>query len=73
MNRTRIIRRFEWAAAGLLIVCSTTFATPGCAPKLRPREYGQVIHDLPKLPGAEKPYPLPELDEPKETSKETAK
>ncbi len=47
-------------------------AVAGCAPKLDPQEYGQVVSELPKVQGADKPYRLPQLDEPA-TGKESRK
>lgn len=35
----------------------------GCSPRLDPETYGEVVHTLPVVPGAEEPYPLPELTE----------
>jgi hypothetical protein len=67
----RLARRIERAIRAWLVVVG--LALPGCAPKLDPREYGEVIHELPKLPGAEEPYPLPELDEPTEKANAATK
>lgn len=49
-----------------------TLATSGCQPpKLDPQEYGEVITELPYVPGIEKPYRLPELEESADKSKES--
>lgn len=40
-------------------------AVVGCGgPRLSDKEIGQPIYELPKLPGADEPYPMPELDNP---------
>jgi len=38
----------------------------GCGPKLSERDLGTVIYELPKVPGAEKPYQMPQLGLPSE-------
>jgi hypothetical protein len=45
----------------------------GCQPKLDPAEFGEVVHELPTIKGTEKPYPLPQLKESKETEDEAEK
>jgi hypothetical protein len=36
---------------------------PGCGgPKLSEADIGQPVFELPKLPGSDKPFPMPELD-----------
>jgi hypothetical protein len=40
----------------------------GCAPRLDPEQHGEVIYEVPKIQAAQKPYPLPQLEEPKEPS-----
>jgi hypothetical protein len=45
----------------------------GCQQKLDPQEYGQIIPDLPKIKGAQKRYPLPQLEEPEESQPEGQK
>jgi hypothetical protein len=58
-RRTRplraVARAFALAVVGLLTVGSL-----GCEPKLDPQEYGELVTELPRVPGVEKPYPLPE-------------
>ena len=41
--------------AGLLAVTAS-----GCGPKLSEEELGTVIFEVPKVPGTEEPYELPE-------------
>jgi hypothetical protein len=43
---------------------AAALVSPGCTRKLDPRQYGEVIHEVPKFRGTEKPYPMPQLDEP---------
>lgn len=33
----------------------------GCGPAVDSEELGQVVYEVPMVPGAETPYPLPEL------------
>ena len=33
----------------------------GCGPAVDQEELGQVVYEVPMVPGAEEPYPLPEL------------
>lgn len=47
-------------------------ALPGCGPPpLDSAEYGEILTKLPEIPGAEKPYPLPELELPADPKVET--
>jgi hypothetical protein len=39
----------------------------GCGPRLSPEELGTIEYDIPKVPGSDKPYPLPELEGSAET------
>ncbi len=55
-------RRVRRAAAGLAILLGVGLA--GCEPQLNPEQYGQVIYKLPQIEGIDRPYPLPELEEP---------
>jgi len=45
-----------------LIVATLTLALilVGCAARLDPDDLGKVVFTIPKVPGAEKPYPMPE-------------
>lgn len=58
---------FRWAT--LLLTC-LALPSAGCSPRLDPETYGEVVHTLPEVPGAEEPFPLPELTqgEPPETA-----
>ena len=47
----------------LLIIGLVSLVEGGCRPQLDPEQYGEVLSGLPRVPGAEKPYPLPEIDE----------
>lgn len=46
------------AAIGLLLV-----SLGGCGPRLTPEQLGTIVHGIPKVQGAEVPYPMPRLDE----------
>jgi len=48
-----------WAAGAVVLVL-----VAGCAPELDPQQYGQVIYEVPRVEGADKPYPLPQLETP---------
>ena len=50
--------------------CSLGLATSGCQPKLDPQEYGEVVTELPYVPGTEKPYRLPELEQSPDETKD---
>jgi hypothetical protein len=53
-------------------ICLLTIATPGCRPPaLDPQEYGEVLTELPYVPGVEKPYVLPELEESSDKAKDS--
>lgn len=54
-----------------LLALLLLFSTPGCAPRIPPEELGEVMKELPALPGTDQPYPLPELEPP--SSVEAAK
>ena len=36
----------------------------GCGARISPAELGKIDRDIPKLPGTDKPWPMPELDRP---------
>jgi hypothetical protein len=40
----------------------------GCGPKLARQDLGVVQFELPKLPGAKEPYPMPQLGPPLDES-----
>ncbi len=46
-------------AAGFLLVLPLV----GCQPSLDPDQYGEIIYEVPRVPGADKPYPLPQLED----------
>jgi len=52
-------------------ICLLTIAAPGCQPTLDPQEYGEVLTELPYVPGIEKPYPLPESEESADKAKDS--
>ena len=62
-------RRF--AAAGLLLLICAVL--PGCEPNLNEQEYGRIIYEVPKVDGANRPYPLPQLEDTQEKPSEDDK
>lgn len=51
--------------SGLAVALIALAALPGCGPPpLDSEQYGEILTKLPEIPGAEKPYPLPELELP---------
>ncbi len=47
----------------LLLVAAVLLTIPlasGCGPAVPASELGETVFELPKVPGAEVPYPLPE-------------
>ncbi len=59
MNRNRWFRGAGRLAAGMLLS-----VLAGCGARISPAELGKIDRDIPKLPGTDKPWPMPELDEP---------
>ncbi len=48
--------------SGLLACCAVLVsAVAGCGPKVAPEDLGQIVFEVPDVPGAEKPYEMPEL------------
>lgn len=43
----------------------------GCEPTVAPEDLGQVVDKLPEVPGADKPYEMPQLNPPPATSTAT--
>jgi hypothetical protein len=61
MNRNRFV-----SSLGLLVpIGLLPFTLTGCGPRLDSSEFGTILHEIPKVTGADKPYPMPQLDEPK--------
>jgi hypothetical protein len=60
---------FQVVARGLAasVLCLVSLGLLGCQPKFDPKEYGEVITELPRVPGVEKPYLL---SDPHESSDE---
>ncbi len=58
-------QRFKVVARGLVasVLTLVSLGILGCKPRLDPQEYGEVVTELPHVPGVEKPYPLPSPDE----------
>jgi len=67
-------RRCSWGrrrAATHLAIVGLLLAAGGCATRLDPAQYGEIVTKLPKVEGADKPYQLPDLDEPTEDARAT--
>ncbi|MBI3837393.1 MAG: hypothetical protein HY288_05610 [Planctomycetia bacterium] len=71
MLTTLWIRSPLTAAAAFLLLSCVIFA--GCDPAPNPKEFGEVITELPQIEGAEKPYPLPQLEDPQKTDEQDQK
>jgi len=54
----------RWGAVSALAIVGFLLAAGGCETKLDPAQYGEIVTKLPKVEGADKPYQLPDLDEP---------
>jgi len=48
----------------LLAVLLVVPLAVGCGPAIPSEELGDVVFEVPKVPGAEEPYPLPESKAP---------
>jgi hypothetical protein len=71
MTLPRSLDPLRSAVAGLLLLASAVLL--GCEPKLDEQQYGQIIYDVPKINGADRPYPLPQLEDPEEKPNEGEK
>ncbi len=61
MAITRSHRWLQRTSFGVLMVLVATGT--GCAPQLDPQQYGKTLPEVPRVEGADEPYPLPELEE----------
>jgi len=50
----------HWIVLGLLAVPG--MLTSGCQPAGSEEELGTIVYEVPKVPGSEKPLPMPELN-----------
>lgn len=55
-------RHFPHYAVGLALAMLLTGA--GCRKPPTEAELGKIVYELPKVPGADHPYPLPQIEEP---------
>jgi hypothetical protein len=46
-----------------LVLLIILLACGGCGPRLSEKDVGSPIFEIPKLPGSDTPYPLPQLDD----------
>ena len=63
MNRLRQLR-----CAVRLLALALLVAVAGCGPRVSPAELGKIERNLPKLPGLDQPWPMPQLDKPSEST-----
>lgn len=61
MAKTHCFRKRAGAWLGVIVALFAP--SGGCAPQLDAQQYGKVVPSVPKVEGADKPYPLPELEE----------
>jgi hypothetical protein len=47
-----------------IMVLSALLITGGCGPNLSSREFGTIAEGVPQVPGADKPFEMPELGPP---------
>ena len=52
------------------VLCLALAMLPGCGPRLDQEDLGEVVFEIPNVPGADKPYPLPEFaqEQPEKTT-----
>jgi hypothetical protein len=61
-----VLMRTRLALAMLLLFLS------GCGPELSKGDLGTVVYELPKVAGADKPYPMPRLGPPQDKDRDDA-
>ena len=68
MGRAMITPRLQLRLQAVLVgmLFTGSLVAVGCDPPLDPKEYGEILDELPKVEGADKPYPLPKLVDPAE-------
>lgn len=54
---------------GRFLILGIMFSA-GCEQAIPPEELGQAVYEVPMVPGAEEPYPIPELRTPTEGNAE---
>ena len=55
-------RRIRWIWLALAALATLL----GCEPTVSREELGQIVYEMPAVPGAERPYELPDLNAPAE-------
>jgi hypothetical protein len=55
----------------LLAFCVLSLAGTGCGPAVSREELGTVLEQIPKVAGAQRPFPMPELGPPIPASQRT--
>ena len=56
----RNVSVLRWIALGVLLVPWASLS--GCQSRASDEELGTIVYEVPKVPGSEKPFPLPDLD-----------
>jgi len=51
--------RYRWIGFLFLLALAA-----GCGPELSQSDLGEVVSELPKVAGADEPYPMPQLGQP---------
>lgn len=70
MNDSRVRRRF--CTSKLLFIGVVMMGVVGCGPGVERKDLGEVVFKVPEIPGAEKPFPLPQLEAPSEVAADSA-
>jgi len=50
----------RWLAV-LLGFLAVPLAAPGCGPAVAKSDLGDIVYEVPKVRGADQPYPIPEV------------
>jgi hypothetical protein len=45
-----------------LLPVAVLLVVPGCGPQVAREDLGKIVYEVPKVPGSDKPYPLPPLE-----------
>jgi hypothetical protein len=48
-------------------VLAIPMALPGCGPAVAKSELGDIVYEVPKVPGADEPFPIPNVVPPLKT------
>jgi hypothetical protein len=70
-RRPRTAKGIMFGTALWATLAAVFLPTAGCSRQLDPKEYGEVIHEVPTIHTDGRPYPLPELEESDEKGDKT--